>query len=358
MNSLLHQLQGLIRSGEPVVLATVIRTRGSTPQKPGSSAIFGEQGLLAGTVGGGLLEAEVQQIASHVLISGVSDTYYFNLDSGPDENGSICGGEAEVLVDGNPRIHAGLWETIGHSLHTRNAGRMITIVSRQQGSGRGIARHWIPENHGHTPPRGMDPGDWKLIRDLIPPFPGQDFLELTLEQAAGQSERIAFLELIKPLPWLVIAGAGHVGKALAHIGALLDFHVYVIDDRPGFANKDNIPDADLLKVADVGNAMRELDPRPDTYVVIVTREHRHDAEALRSCIGSNAAYIGMIGSKHKVAVMKKQFLDKGWATEEQWSRIHSPVGIPIGSKTVQEIAVSIAAELVKTRNQKDTYHAS
>ena len=305
-----------------------------------------------------MLEAEVQQIASHVLISGISDTYYFKLDSGPDENGAVCGGEAEVLVDANPRHHAGLWETIEQSLQSRNAGRMITIVSRQQGSGRNVARHWIPEDHGHTPPVGMDPGDWRLIRELIPPFPGQGFLELTLEQIAGQPERIAFLELMKPLPGLVIAGAGHVGKALAHLGALLEFHVSVIDDRPDFASRERIPDADLLTVADFGTAIRDLNPRPDTYVVIVTREHRHDAEALRSCIGSNAAYIGMIGSKHKVAVMKKQFLDEGWATEEQWSRIHSPVGIPIGSKTVQEIAVSIAAELVKTRNQKDTYHAS
>ena len=80
------------------------------------------------------------------------------------------------------------------------------------------------------------------------------------------------------------------------------------------------------------------------------RGHEHDAEALRSCITSQAAYIGMIGSSHKVGVIKKRFLDEGWATPEQWSRVHTPIGLPIGSKTVQEIAISIAAQLIVARN--------
>jgi xanthine dehydrogenase accessory factor len=88
----------------------------------------------------------------------------------------------------------------------------------------------------------------------------------------------------------------------------------------------------------------------DTFVVIVTRGHNDDAAALKGCIGSKSRYVGMIGSKTKVEKMRRNFIENGWATDEQWRAIHSPVGIEINSKTVEEIAVSIAAELVLVRN--------
>ena len=163
---------------------------------------------------------------------------------------------------------------------------------------------------------------------------------------------MAFLQHIKPFPRLIIAGAGHIGKALAHLGSLLDFEVTVIDDRKEYAHAGNVPDADHLIVKDVGQAIQEQDTGPDSYVVIVSRGHEHDTEALKACIGSRAAYIGMIGSRNKVGVMKKKFLEEKWATPEQWSAIHAPIGIHIGSVTVQEIAISIAAQLVEVRNRK------
>ena len=103
MRSIYHTILEQIRSGSRLVLATVIHTEGSTPQKPGSSALFGETGLLDGTVGGGMLEGEVQHIAESVMISGASDYFYFNLDSEAGGDGAICGGEASVLVDADPR---------------------------------------------------------------------------------------------------------------------------------------------------------------------------------------------------------------------------------------------------------------
>jgi xanthine dehydrogenase accessory factor len=151
------------------------------------------------------------------------------------------------------------------------------------------------------------------------------------------------------LPRLVIAGAGHVGKALAHLGNLLDFEVMVIDDRPEFASQENVPDADGIVVGDIASAVKEIPDSPENYFVIVTRGHRNDAEALRAALGRGAAYVGMIGSRTKVDLMRREFLDKGWATEEEWGRVRAPIGLEIGSKTVEEIAVSIAAELVRVR---------
>jgi xanthine dehydrogenase accessory factor len=136
---------------------------------------------------------------------------------------------------------------------------------------------------------------------------------------------------------------------VARLGSLLDFSVTVIDDREEFANIVNVPEADEVLAADIGEALRTIEDAPDNYYVIVTRGHQKDAEALRAVVGRPAAYVGMIGSRRKVELMECEFLENGWATREQWAAVHAPIGIDIGSRTVEEIAVSIAAELVKVR---------
>jgi xanthine dehydrogenase accessory factor len=177
------------------------------------------------------------------------------------------------------------------------------------------------------------------------------FAEMTVS-ADEQRLGFAFLEHIKPKLRLIIAGGGHIGQALAHLASLLEFEVTVVDDRSEFANTSIFPDADHLVVKDIGSAMSEMEYGPDSYVVIVTRGHRQDGEALKACIGSGAAYIGMIGSSHKVGIMKKLFISEQWASREQWASLHTPIGLNIGSQTVQEIAMSIAAQLVEVRNRK------
>jgi xanthine dehydrogenase accessory factor len=150
----------------------------------------------------------------------------------------------------------------------------------------------------------------------------------------------------------VIVGAGHIGRALAHLANLLDFEVTIIDDRSEFANSDNIPEADHIIVNDIGESLKKFKKNNDTYVVIVTRGHKDDAAALKPCIGSDLAYTGMIGSVNKIASMRVNFIESGWATAEQWDTVHTPVGLDIRSRTVEEIAVSIAAQLVLVRNSK------
>jgi xanthine dehydrogenase accessory factor len=163
--------------------------------------------------------------------------------------------------------------------------------------------------------------------------------------------RLIFLESVRPLPRLIIAGAGHVGRAVARLGSLLDWSVTVIDDRPEFANADNVPEADEIVVGDIGETVRKIEDSTENYFVIVTRGHQKDAEALRAAIGRPAAYIGLIGSRRKIEILHCEFLDRGWATADTWAKVHAPIGVEIGSKTVEEIAVSIAAELVLVRSK-------
>ena len=352
MRSIYQTILEQIRSGSKTVLATVVNTTGSTPQKPGSSALFDEHGLLTGTVGGGMIEGEIQHIAESVLISGASDHFYFNLDSDQGDEGAICGGEAEVLVDADPSLHLAALEGLEHALSLGTEGFLLSEISQKYDQGRSIRRYWINSTRSEDLPAGMDQAFKEVVESHLKQALRYGFVKIDLQILPAHQVKMAFLEHIKPMPQLLIVGGGHVGKAMAHLGTLLEFEVSVVDDRPEYASREHIPDADHLIVNEIGKAIHELEPGSDTYIVIVTRGHTYDGEALRACIGSEAAFIGMIGSKHKVGLMKKQFLEEGWATPEQWSAIHTPIGLPIGSTTVQEIAISIAAQLVEVRSRK------
>lgn len=356
MKNTYHHLLEEIGKGSRTVLATIVQTDGSTPQKPGSSALFGQSGLLAGTVGGGPLEREVQHIAQSLLISGSSDIFYFNLNHEPGGEGAICGGEARVLVDADPSVNLAALEALATSLSRRHGGFLLTVVSKIDDQGTGIRRYWIEDSGLEDLPGGLDPDLVILAQANLSEAAGKGYAEIDVTSIPGQQAKMAFLEHIKPMPQLVIAGGGHVGKALAHLGSLLEFEITVLDDRSEFANRDHIPEADHLVISEVGRALNEIKPGPDTYIVIVTRGHKLDGDALRACIGSEAAYIGMIGSRRKVALMKKTFLENGWATPVQWAAIHAPIGLSIGSVTVQEIAISIAAQLVEVRKRKKEHH--
>ena len=160
---------------------------------------------------------------------------------------------------------------------------------------------------------------------------------------------ILFLKVLFLCHSLIIAGAGHVGKALSHLGKLLDFEVTVWDDRQDYTNKENLPDADILLSGNLESSLGKIKAGPDTFIVIVTRGHQKDAEVLKLFINSGAGYIGMIGSRKKVAQVHDLSLKEGWATKAQWEKIHAPVGLKIDAETVQEIAVSIAAQLIQAR---------
>ena len=337
----------------PLVLATVTRTHGSTPQKPGSSALFCEKGLISGTVGGGIVEGKVQKITQKVILSTRSGHFHFNLANDiSNTEEAICGGELSVLIDANLRKHLSVFEQIKHSLTHRIPGVLITMLTGSLGETVLINRYWISEFFTPSIPSEIIEKIEPVVRKLLSADNPSVYGEMELTIPGEEPASLFFLEPIYPPAHLVIAGAGHIGRALAHLGSILDFEVTVIDDRPEYANPENIPDAMHIIVKDIGEAIKEMKKGEDTFVVIVTRGHKDDASALKSCIGTDLAYTGMIGSKNKINSMRKNFIDSGWATGDQWDEIYAPVGLAIKSQTVEEIAVSIAAQLVLVRNSK------
>jgi xanthine dehydrogenase accessory factor len=286
------------------------------------------------------MEARAEEKALQSLQTGESSLVRFELYADiTSEEEAICGGEATILFDAQPADHESIFEKMVRSLDNRMPGILATRIQRTGDKIHKLSRIWLEkaEIFGEEAEKQNMP-----LREAI-------------KQAFATGKPVflndVYLEPQFPLSHLVIAGAGHVGQAVAHISYLLDFEVTVIDDRPEFANQVIVPEADHIIVQDIGEAIAEIPKTADTYFVIVTRGHSHDADALKACIRSDVAYIGMIGSGRKIVLMREKFIDKGWATASEFDRVHAPIGIDIQSKTVQEIAISIAAELVQVRNQ-------
>lgn len=341
------------KKGSPLVLATVTATIGSTPQKPGSSAIIGSHGLIAGTVGGGIVEGKVLELAAMAITSEKSGHFTFDLAHEiTEQNEAICGGKISVLVDPHISNSLAVFLKIKSSLAEKNPGVLITMVTRFTDDNVLINRYWITKDEIPSIPEDflkvIKPEVIKMILSGKP----DDCRAFELSVKNEEPSSIFFLEPVFPPQQLVIAGAGHIGRALAHLGSMLSFEVTVIDDRGEYANSGNIPDADHIIVGDIGKAVAGIPKNENTYIVIVTRGHKDDAAALSQVICEPLAYIGMIGSKNKIAAIRSDFVEKGLATSQQWEKIHAPVGLDIKSQSVEEIAISIAAQLILVRNSK------
>jgi len=336
-----------------LALATVTGTIGSTPQKPGSSALFDKKGLLAGTIGGGVVERRVEMLALAAILSKKSGHFRFNLANDiSNKEEAICGGQINVLIDANLNNYLNVFQQLGDSIRSRAPGVLITMVTRFSEETVLINRYWMSKTSKPAIPEEFMERIEPEVDNILSKADPYNYRELELAIPDKEPSSLFFLEPVFPPAHLVIAGAGHIGRALAHLAGRLDFEVTVIDDRAEFANSENIPEADHILVNDIGEEIKKLQKNADTYLVIVTRGHKDDASALKPCIGSPLAYLGMIGSKNKIASMRNDFIDNGWATVKQWDTIHTPVGIEIKSRTVEEIAISIAAQLILVRNTK------
>jgi len=177
-----------------------------------------------------------------------------------------------------------------------------------------------------------------------------DFAEENGLVCGGQME--VFIEPIEPAPALYVFGAGHVGYFLARLAHDAGFHVTVIDDREKFANRSRFPEATDVVVDDIPAWLERATIPESAYAVIVTRGHRHDLDALRALAPRRLRYLGLIGSRAKVARIYDALLEEGIVERDALAHVHAPIGLDIGAVTPQEIAVSILAELIAVRRGK------
>ena len=161
---------------------------------------------------------------------------------------------------------------------------------------------------------------------------------------------LVYIEPLMLEPHLVILGAGHVAKTLAKLARFAGFRVTVVDDRKEFANRDNIPDAHELMVAEFDRAFEGITVENGTFIVVATRGHNHDLDAVKAALLTNAEYIGLLGSRRKKALLFKALEESGF-TGADVNRVIIPVGLELGSVTPEEISVSIMAQIIRKRRE-------
>jgi xanthine dehydrogenase accessory factor len=335
----------LIDGGVSLAVATILSTHGSTPQRTGAKAVVDAAGHLWGTVGGGAVEGEARRIAIEACRSQNPVVCDFQLENDDaEQSGAICGGRMRILVDPTVVRHRSCYVAAAEAIGQRRRGVLLTTI--RKGSLCDVRIEWLTGDaisHGAGFPGG------RSIQSCLERERPECFVESS--QATEHAVEV-FVDPVIPRPLLLIAGGGHVGQALAVEAMQIGFDVTVIDDRREYADPALFPPRVQARCGPVSQQLAEEAMNDDTYVVIVTRSHQHDAEALAACIRRRPAYLGMIGSRRKVALLKKHFVEHGLATEEEFQRVFAPIGMAIGAETVAEIAISIAAELIAVRRKK------
>lgn len=341
MQRILSRTIQSLEQGEPAVWATVIAQTGSAPRAAGSRMLLLQGPEILGSVGGGFVEAKSVEIGLSLLDQPGQKIFPLSLTGKQvAEAGMICGGEMEVFVETIPPDALPFLQVFQEALSRSVSLLFITLVSEKP-----IpydARHllWGGEGNiagGLVLSGNVDSTLQKVVKGEKPSvlsLPGQDD-PLYAEPIEGPSVVHVF-------------GGGHVSLDVAWIAHHVGFEVVIIDDREEFANRERFPMAAEIRAMPFEEATRGAGLGSRDYVVIVTRGHLHDLAVLRQAIGQSPAYIGMIGSRRKKAMLFDQLLKEG-VSQEQLDGVYAPIGLEIQAETPAEIAVSIVAELIKVR---------
>jgi xanthine dehydrogenase accessory factor len=334
----------LLESGRPLVLAKIVVQGGSAPRGAGSQMAVASDGRIAGTIGGGLLEARAISQSLELLRSGGSRWLRFDpshQQAAPTE--MICGGAVEVLLD----LLLPQQETVALFNRWRRVlaeGRGGLLVTRFDGAGSLTGA----TTHGLLLPGGERLGSLRLPDDLMLELM-QAYRHLSGLKRVDLAQGRLLVEPALPADPLFIFGAGHVALPTARLAAMVGFRVEVVDDRAEFANRQRFPDARALHVVpDFGRALEGLAVDSRSGIVILTRGHLYDRAVLAQALRSPARYIGMLGSRRKREAIYASLLGEGF-TAADLGRVHSPIGLAIGAESPEEIAVSIVGELIRER---------
>jgi xanthine dehydrogenase accessory factor len=311
-----------LRAGTPVALLCVLRSEGSSPGRQGfKMAVTAD--TVAGSIGGGIMEHKWVELARQRLQEANAGPLLrpqiHRREAPADRSGMMCSGEQDVL----------LWPLAAADLPTVGA---VENALRTNASG-------YLELSSATGLRLVTPGTKAASEAADIPFyhyqPGP---------AWHYRERLGFRDQ------LTIVGGGHVSLALSNVAAALGFELTVLDDRADLPTLDNNHAAHHRRLVDYENVAVEVPTGPHRYVVVMTVGYRTDAVVLRQLLGRSFCYLGVMGSAAKVAELRRGLREAGFSDAEI-ARLRGPIGLPIHSQTPEEIAISIAAELIQVRRE-------
>ncbi len=349
VNNVYGALEELLLAGETVATATVVSVKGSVPREVGAKMIIHPEGRHVGTVGGGCGEHEVILAGLDVIRTGRPQMVRVDLSEEISmESLGVCGGVMDVFVE-----RWTLEETPPELLNAlkQRSVTLVTVVRAEGVFADALCRRaviWeLGQNVKTRGDLGLDVLEVQAVdvaRHVL-----QTRRSELIDVGAKDGHAQLFAEVQHCPPTLLIVGAGHIALPLAQLGKMCDFYVVVLDDRAGFANEERFPLADRIIVAPFEAALREFPLDEDTYIVLVTRGHQHDVACLLEVLDQPTVYIGMIGSRRRVRAVFQLLEEEKGIPRGRFERVHSPIGLDIGSETPAEIALSIMAEIIKVR---------
>jgi len=345
MRDILPQLERWRLEDEEIALATVVRVRGSAPRPVGARLIATRSGRMAGSVSGGCVESDVIERALQVLDDGrPALVQYAGADEADLAVGLACGGSIDVLIEAFEADDA--WRAVGAAQRHRRPVALFVGLEPPALRGRRLAVTADGESNGSIAP--------ELDAELVAAAErciGTDAVQ-TLDLSWRGAAASVLLECLPPPQRLFIVGATHIAIPLCRMAKELGFHVSVIDPRPVFASEERFAEADALIHAWPDEAFEKLVLDRDCHVVTTTHDPKFDLPALALALRSDAASVGALGSRATHQRRKGQLREWGFGDAEL-ARIRTPVGLDIGARTPEEIALSILAEIVAQRNGRD-----
>ena len=316
-----------LRAGTPVALLLVLCSAGSSPGRQGfKMAVTGVE--VAGSIGGGIMEHKWVEQARQRLAAGEAAPLLrpqiHRREAPADRSGMMCSGEQDVLLWPLGAADATAVAAIENALQTLGGGFLaLDAVAGLQ---------FILPAAAETAAAGAADTATEVL----------SFYDYRPGPAWHYRERLGFRDQ------LTIVGGGHVSLALSNVAAALDFELTVLDDRPDLPTLAANHAAHQRRVIDYENVAAEISAHPHRYVVVMTVGYRTDAVVLRQLLGRPYCYLGVMGSAAKVAELRRGLRAEGFS-EAAIARLRGPIGLPIQSQTPEEIAISIAAELIQVR---------
>lgn len=351
MREILEDVTRWQREGKRIALARVISLAGSAPRGVGAALALSHESEISGSVSGGCVEPAVIEEGLRALRTGRPTllSYGISEEQNVERIGLSCGGEIEVFVEPLTGL-----EPLFQAMRDEEPAVRATVIAAPAESallGRSLLITESAEATGDLGDERLTTQALARARDLLG---GGDGATETFTTASGASVRV-FFDVYQTQPTLLIVGAGHVSIPLTRLAKVLGYHVVVIDARAAFATRERLPDADELVVEWPDEAMARYSLSRSSAVAILTHDEKFDVPALVAALGAEVGYVGAIGSRG-TREKRDQRLREAGITDAQIARIHGPIGLDIGAKTPDEIALAILAEIVATRRGKAAIH--
>lgn len=337
MHEVLPELQSWLSDGKRVALATVVKVWGSAPRQAGSKLATSSAGDIAGSVSNGCVEGAVIEEARGVMESGVPRLLHFGVTN--EEAwavGLTCGGEIEVLVE--PVRPGDAWQ----ALESRIQAEEPVASVRYLGGGEHTQMTVAPDGTavGTLGSPSLDVAATKASVEQL-----AELSSARISIAEGDGHTDVFVDVIAPPPRLILVGAGHVAIPLVALGNDLGYHTTVIDPRTAFATPERFAHADELLTEWPQEALARVPITRSTCAVVLSHDLKLDVPALEVLLRSPARYVGALGSKRTHA-KRVAALEEAGLTDDEIARVHAPVGLDLGGRRPEEIALSILAQIV------------